>query len=133
MVVKRTHYFEDPQFTDSFSPHPHHPFTPAVTEELQGGAPLIDLLAAANGKSLHSESKIAPNQVVTAGALALGALIRDYAADDDLLYQSMNLYMNVLLASHTARRITVANQVSALLADVSDDLLQNFHPHRFLI
>jgi hypothetical protein len=41
--------------------------------------------------------------------------------------------MNVLLASHTARRITVANQVSALLADVSDDLLQNFHPHRFLI
>jgi len=49
LVVKRTHYFEDVQFIDCFSPHPDHKFLPAVPHVVDGIRPLLDVLEAAMG------------------------------------------------------------------------------------
>ena len=47
LTVKRTHYFEDPQFIDCFSPHPDHTFLSAVPYAVEGIQPLIETLEAA--------------------------------------------------------------------------------------
>ncbi|MGH7139812.1 MAG: type IV secretory system conjugative DNA transfer family protein, partial [Pirellulales bacterium] len=53
LVVKRAHYFDDPQFIDCFSPHPDHAFLPAVPHSVDGIRPLIDTLErATNGRRL---------------------------------------------------------------------------------
>jgi hypothetical protein len=46
-VVRRTHYFEDMEFIDCFSPHPDHKFLPAIPTTVDGIRPLIDMLEAA--------------------------------------------------------------------------------------
>lgn len=74
MAVRRTHYFEDVQFIDCFSPHPDHKFRPAVARRFQASyaRPLIEELEAAmNGKRLTISQWLVqpgtvtdPNQVV---------------------------------------------------------------------
>jgi hypothetical protein len=52
-VLRRSHYFEDLQFIDCFSPHPDHMFRPAIPNTYGGIRPLIDTLEAAmNGEKL---------------------------------------------------------------------------------
>jgi type IV secretory pathway TraG/TraD family ATPase VirD4 len=52
VVVHRTHYFEDVQFIDTFSPHPDHAFLPPAEEQVQGIGPLLDKLEEAKGGKL---------------------------------------------------------------------------------
>lgn len=71
VVVHRTHYFEDLEFIDCFSPHPDHAFLPPVEERVAGIGPLIDQLEAVKGSRLTiSPWFIAKGTVVKAGAAA---------------------------------------------------------------
>jgi type IV secretory pathway TraG/TraD family ATPase VirD4 len=49
LMVRRTHYFEDLQFIDRFSPHPDHQFIEPVSYEPWGIGLLIREIEAANG------------------------------------------------------------------------------------
>jgi hypothetical protein len=51
-MVRRTHYFEDLQFIDCFSPHPDHKFLAPVSYMVQGIRPLIEQLEAVGRKRL---------------------------------------------------------------------------------
>jgi type IV secretory pathway TraG/TraD family ATPase VirD4 len=52
LMVRRTHYFEDLQFIDCFSPHPDHKFLAPASYMAGGIRPLIEQLEAAGGKRL---------------------------------------------------------------------------------
>jgi type IV secretory pathway TraG/TraD family ATPase VirD4 len=47
LMVRRVHYFEDPQFIGCFSPHPDHEFMAAAPNIVGGIRPLIETLEAA--------------------------------------------------------------------------------------
>ncbi|MDP9128471.1 MAG: type IV secretory system conjugative DNA transfer family protein [Pseudomonadota bacterium] len=72
LTVKRTHYFEDPQFIDCFSPHPDHRFLPAVPYSIEGIQPFIEKLEAArNGARLTiAQWFVEPGKVTIPGQLA---------------------------------------------------------------
>ena len=52
LVVRRTHYFDDPQFIDCFSPHPDHKFLAPASYTVGGIRPIIDALEAVSRKPL---------------------------------------------------------------------------------
>lgn len=44
LKVRRTHYFQDPQFIDCFAPHPDHKFIPAISRSIVGLPRFINAL-----------------------------------------------------------------------------------------
>jgi hypothetical protein len=86
LMVRRSHYFEDAQFIDCFSPHPDHAFLPAIANTVGGILPLIKKLEAAmNGKRLTiAQWYIEPGKLTIPGRLA--AKIEDVPPDNRIVH-----------------------------------------------
>jgi hypothetical protein len=89
LVLKRTHYFEDFQFIDCFSPHPDHSFLSPVANIVQGIRVLINTLEAAmNGKRLTiARWFLEPGKLTIAGQP--GAMMERVPPDDRTVHISV--------------------------------------------
>jgi type IV secretory pathway TraG/TraD family ATPase VirD4 len=72
LIVRRTNYFEDPEFIDCFSPHPDHKFLSPACYTLSTIRPLIQKLeAGTNGNRLtFAQWFIEPGTVTKSGQVA---------------------------------------------------------------
>jgi hypothetical protein len=68
LKVRRTHYFQDPQYIDCFSPHPDHTFIPALSKSIEGLPRFINALQQSMNPSLMAA---APQRLFGDGTLSI--------------------------------------------------------------
>jgi hypothetical protein len=103
LMVRRVHYFEDPQFIGCFSPHPDHEFMPAVPKIVGGLRSLIETLEAAmnGGRLTIARWFIEPGKPAFPGQLA--AMIERVPPDDRTVHIPIPCLGKVLAMAATPR------------------------------